>query len=172
MRTTVIPAQITTVEDKIAGNLNLTQILILMVPVFCTTIVYTLFSPVMHLAWYKLPLILFVLILCLTLAMRIKGKVLVEWLLVFFKYYLRPKYYLLNKNDSYLRNLDLPVFEKKPAKLFRVKPAKQEAKQILPKWSIADFVKLERLIASSKYTMSYKSGKKGGVNVAFEQIQK
>ena len=40
MRTTVIPAQITTVEDKIAGSLNLTQILILMIPVFWATIVY------------------------------------------------------------------------------------------------------------------------------------
>jgi len=29
MRTTIIPAQITTVEDKIAGSLNMTQILIL-----------------------------------------------------------------------------------------------------------------------------------------------
>jgi len=84
MRTTVIPAQITTVEDKIAGNLNITQILILMVPVFWTTIVYTLFSPVMRLAWYKIPLVIVVLFLCLILSLRIKGKVLVEWLLVFF----------------------------------------------------------------------------------------
>ncbi len=172
MRTTVIPAQITTVEDKIAGNLNITQILILMVPVFWTTIVYTVFSPAMRLAWYKIPLVLVVLFLCLILSLRIKGKVLVEWLLVFFKYYLRPKYYLFNKNESYLRNLDLPVFEKKPVKLMSVKIAKKEAKQIAPIWSIADFVTLERLIASSKYTLSYKSGKKGGVNVAFNQVQK
>jgi len=34
MRTRVIPAQITTVEDKIVGNLNLMQMAILMVPIF------------------------------------------------------------------------------------------------------------------------------------------
>lgn len=172
MRTTVIPAQITTVEDKIVGSLNLTQILILMVPVFWTTIVYTLFFPTMRLAWYKIPLVLMVLFLCLILSLRIKGKVLVEWLVVLFKYFLRPKYYVFNKNDSYLRTLDLPVFEKKPAKQFKLKIVKKGATQIVPKWNVADFVKLENLIASSKYTLSFKSGKKGGVNVAFDQIQK
>lgn len=172
MRTTVIPAQITTVEDKIAGSLNLTQILILMVPVFWTTIVYTLFAPVMKLAWYKIPLIVVVLFLCLILSLRIKGKVLVEWLLVLFKYSLRPKFYLFNKNDSFLRTMDLQAFEKKPIKLFKLKIAKKETKQTIPNWSIADFVKLERLIASSKYSLSFKSGKKGGVNVAFDQVQK
>ncbi len=171
MRTTVIPAQITTVEDKIAGNLNLTQILILMVPVFWTTIVYTLFAPTMHLAWYKIPLVLVVLFLCLILSLRVKGKVLVEWIAVLLHYFLRPKYYLYNKNDVYLRDLDLPRVEKKPVKRFALKPAKKSANTLLPVVSIADVVKLERLIASPKYTLSFKSGKKGGVNVAFEQIK-
>ena len=34
MRTTVVPAQVTTVEDKIAGNLGLSQLLLLTLPVF------------------------------------------------------------------------------------------------------------------------------------------
>lgn len=172
MRTTVIPAQITTVEDKIAGNLNLTQILILMVPIFWTTIVYTIFSPAMHLAWYKIPLTLIILFVCLILSLRIKGKVLIEWLLVLVRYYARPKYYLFDKNDSYLRTLDLPVFEKKAVKLPKFRSAKKESRQSRPLVSVADFVKLEQLIASPKYTVSFKSGKKGGVNVAFEQVQK
>lgn len=172
MRTTVIPAQITTIEDKIAGNLNLTQILILMVPVFWTTIVYAVFSPAMHLAWYKLPLILVVLFVSLVLSFRIKGKVIIEWLFVLFTYYIRPKYYVLNKNDSYLRVLDLPVFEKKPNKFFKLKLAKKEIKRSLPKLNIADFVKLETVIANPRYTVSFKSGKKGGINVVFEQIKK
>lgn len=172
MRTTVIPAQITTVEDKIAGNLNLTQILILMVPVFWTTIVYTVFFPKMHFAWYKFPLILVVLFVCLILSLRIKDKVVLDWLIVLLRYHVRPKYYLFDKNDSYQRILDLPVFVKKSVKLFNVKTAKKEAKLALPKFNIADFVKLENLIHNPKYTLSYKSGRKGGINVALEQIQK
>lgn len=172
MRTTVIPAQITTIEDKIAGNLNLTQILILMVPVFWTTIVYTVFTPTMRLAWYKLPLIVIVLFVSLVLSLRIKGKVIIEWLFVLFRYFLRPKYYVLNKNDAYLRVLDLPVFEKKPNKFFKLKLVKKVMVPALPKLNIADFVKLETAIANPRYTVSFKTGKKGGINVAFEQIKK
>ena len=172
MRTTVIPAQITTVEDKIAGNLNLTQILILMVPVFWTTIVYTLLAPTMHLAWYKFPLILAVLFICLILSLRIKGKVLLEWLLVLFRFYLRPKLYLFDKNDSYLRTLDLPVFEKRPEKLFNREVIKKEIKSTKLKFSLDDFIKLDNLLGNPKYTISYKTGRRGGINVAFEKIQK
>jgi len=172
MRTTVIPAQITTVEDKIAGNLNLTQILILMVPVFWTTIVYAVFIPQMHLAIYKIPLVILVLILCLILSIRIKGKVVVEWLAVLFRYHFRSKYYLFNKNDQYLRTLDLVTIEKKPVRLFRpqVKTAKET--KTTDKFDIADFVKLENIIGSPKYTVSFKSGRRGGLDVAFEQLKK
>ncbi len=172
MRTTVIPAQITTVEDKIAGSLNLTQILILMVPIFWTTIVYTIFLPTMHLAWYKLLLILTVLFACLTLSLRIKGKVVLNWLIILLNYNLRPKYYILNKNDSYLRTLDVPVFERKPLKLLIKRVVKNEAKQAPLTFSLREFVKFDNLIGNPKYTIRYRSVKKGGINVAFEQIQK
>lgn len=172
MRTTVIPAQITTVEDKIAGSLNLSQILILMVPIFWTTIVYTIFLPTMHLAWYKLPLILIVLFACLVLSLRIKGKVVLDWLIILLTYNLRAKYYLLNKNDSYLRTLDLPVFNKKPLRLLKKKVAKDEVKQIAPAFSLRQFIKFDNLITNPKYAIRYKSGRKGGIHVAFEQIQK
>ncbi|MCL5675552.1 MAG: hypothetical protein M1120_00295 [Patescibacteria group bacterium] len=172
MRTTVIPAQITTIEDKIAGNLNLIQILILMVPVFWTTIIYTIFTPAMHLAWYKIPLVLSVLFICLLLSLRIKGKVVVSWLGILFRYNIRPKYYVFNKNSFYLRNLDLPIFEKREVKLLHKNVAKKETKQLNLKFSIADFVKFENMIGNPKYTLSYREGKKGGINVAFRQVQK
>ena len=34
MKMTVVPAQVTTVEDRIIGNLGFSQILLLIVPVF------------------------------------------------------------------------------------------------------------------------------------------
>ena len=99
MRSKPIPAQITTVEDKIAGNLNLTQIMLLMVPVFFTTAAYAVFPPTMQLAIYKIPLVLVVLVLSLILSMRIKGKVVLNWLVILLRYNTRPRYYLFNKND-------------------------------------------------------------------------
>jgi hypothetical protein len=172
MRTTVIPAQITTVEDKIAGNLNLTQILILMVPVLWATIVYTLFFPAMHITWYKIPLVIVVLILCLLLSLRIKGKVVIEWLVVLLKYNVRPKYYLFDKNDTFLRTLDLPHFATKPIHLFKSKVVTFPVKRQTIKLDIGDFVKLENIIGNPKYIVSFKSERRGGINVAFEQIKK
>lgn len=172
MRTTVIPAQITTVEDKIAGNLNLTQILILMVPIFWTTIVYAFLAPTLRLAWYKLPLILIVLFACLLLSLRIKGKVVINWFIIFLTYNIRPKYYLLNKNDSYLRTLDLPLFEKKSLRLITRKTVGSEGIKAIPKFSFREFIRFENLTGNPKYTISYKSGRKGGINVAFEQVKR
>lgn len=170
MKTQVIPAQITTVEDKIAGNLNLTQILILMVPIFWTTIVYAFFFPTMKLAMYKIPLVLTAVFICLILAMRIKGKVVVEWLAVLLKFNTRPKFYVFNKNESYLRTMDLPVFDKKPLKLF-AKSVKKEIR-VIPTFDVPQLAQLENLIASQRLNLSFKTTKKGGFHVAFEQIQK
>jgi hypothetical protein len=172
MRSQPIPAQITTVEDKIAGNLNLTQIILLMVPVFFTTIAYAIFPPQMHLAVYKLPLVLLVLIISLVLSMRIKGKVVLNWLVIVLGYNLRPRYYLFNKNDTYLRILDLPVFEKKQRKIFKKAPAKLEKSVSIPIFGLNDLVKLQTFINNPKYSFVLKPGKKGGFNVSVGQVQK
>jgi hypothetical protein len=170
MRTTVIPAQITTVEDKIAGNLNLTQILLLMVPVFWTTIVYSVFSPAMQLAWYKIPVVLIVSLISIALSLRIKGKVVLNWIIVLLRFNIRPRFYLFNKNDVFMRLVDLPVFEKKKVKLFKKSLAKKNAKTISPGFGFSELVKLENLIKNPKYTLSFKAGKKGGMHVAFKQV--
>lgn len=45
MKTTVVPAQITTVEDKIAGSLTFTQIIMLVIPLLTSTAIYVLILP-------------------------------------------------------------------------------------------------------------------------------
>ena len=169
MKTRVIPAQITTVEDKIAGNLNLTQILLLMVTPFWTTIVYSLFIPKLELAWYKLPIIGIVSLLSIVLAVRVKGKVLLNWLVLILHYNVRPRFYLFNKNEAYLRALDLPATEKK-----QKAEAKREAEKTkaVPIFTTRELAKLENIIADPKYSLSLKSAKKGGLDVAFEQNPK
>lgn len=172
MKQTIIPAQITTVEDKIAGNLNFTQIFILMIPIFWITVVYILFPPKLNLALYKLPLILIVLLLSLILALRIKGKVVLNWLILILRYNLRPKYYVFNKNDQYLRDIDLPIIEKEISKSFTKETAKEKVKSKRSHFGIKDITALENLIKSQKYSLSFKTSKKGGLNVAFEQVKR
>lgn len=158
MRTTIIPAQITTVEDKIAGSLNMTQIMILMVPVLWTAIVYIIFLPVMKLAPYKFALVFLSLVICLTLALRIKDKIVAQWLGVLFQYRLRPKYYLFNKNNLTNRELVIPELPVEYA------PAKKIAKKYTQTNDIdlamSDLVKLEQLVASGKVALRYQFNKK------------
>lgn len=172
MKTVVIPAQITTVEDKIAGNFNLTQIMLLMAPIFWAVLVYTVFAPRLEFAYYKLPLIFLVAVVCIILSIRVKEKVILSWVVILLTYNLRPKYYLLDKNDSYLRTIDLPIFEKKKNK-FLQKEASQvvKAKKAFP-FSIKDLVRLEGLLSNPSYTFSLRSLRKGGLHVVFEKANK
>jgi hypothetical protein len=168
MRTTVIPAQITTVEDKIVGSLNITQLMLLMVPVFWTTIVYTLLTPAMHIVWYKIPMVLVVLIVSLGLAIRINGVVVFNWLFVILSYKLRPKLYVFNKNDIYLKELDLPI-EPKPA-LKTAKSTQPSTVAGARKINVKDFLLLQRFMKRRKMKLRYRSNAKGGLHVAFEHV--
>ena len=152
MRTTIIPAQITTVEDKIAGSLNLTQIMILMVPVLWLALVYVVFYPSMKLAPYKLGLIIIVSTICLILALRIKDKIVAEWLGVVLYYHFRPKFWLYNKNDVTNRTIDIPDI---PDIAVVKRQAKKTVKTKDQETSVSDLIKLEQLINSGKVAVRY-----------------
>jgi hypothetical protein len=158
MRTTIIPAQITTVEDKIAGSLNMTQILILMAPILWTVIIYILLVPSMKLTSLKLILIIISTATSSILALRIKDKIVAVWLGVLLKYRLRPKYYLFNKNDLTNRSLDIPdlpieyIASKKQAK----KPARAKSSEV----TLSDLIKFEHLVSSGKVALHYQLNKK------------
>ncbi len=153
MRTTIIPAQITTVEDKVAGSLNMTQVLILMTPILWTAIVYILLMPSMKLTSYKLVLIIISTTISGILALRIKDKIVAEWLGVLLKYRLRPKYWLYNKNDITNRTLDIPDISD-IALVPRISSKKVANKQ-KTEINIADLVRFEQLIDSGKVAVSY-----------------
>jgi len=171
MKQTVIPAQITTVEDKIAGSLNLTQILLLLCPLFISTFIYAVIPVSMHFTMYKMPFILMSFLICTTLSLRIKGKIVLNWLIILLRFNLRPKFYVFNKNDSYLRDIDFPVFEKTPKKASKKKVVSNE-KTASSSFEVSQAVLLENLISNKKVSLSIKEGRKGGLSVAFEKVQK
>jgi len=171
MKTVAIPAQITTVEDRIAGNLNLTQLLLLMFPVLFGALVYIVFLPALSFSLYKVPLVVLSIIVCLPLAIRIRGKLVLSWLTVILAYNLRAKYYVFDKNDTYARKMQLPAFEKKKHILFK-KAVKEEKQKVFPALSVANLLKLDDLVTNPKYNFTLKNSAKGGFHVAFEQEQK
>ena len=156
MRTTIIPAQITTVEDKIAGSLNFTQILLLMIPVLWGTLVFALFTPSMKLAPYKISLVVLVTAISLVLALRIKDKIVAEWIGVLLRYKLRPKFYIFNKNDVTERLVDLPY---EPVTNHKKAVAKT-IKRITKELSIKELIKFEQAMASKNLAVSFRYGRK------------
>ena len=75
MKMTVVPAQVTTVEDRIIGNLGFSQILLLIVPVFAAAGIFLLLPPFMGGALYKYVIMGIVALLFGLLSIRIKGKI-------------------------------------------------------------------------------------------------
>jgi hypothetical protein len=111
MKTTTVPAQVTTIEDKIAGRLGLTQLLLLTIPIFIAGMIFAILPHRMHAAPYKYVLSGFVCALVGTLAIRIKEKLVLNWCLILFNFYKRPKWYVYDKNNQYCRDLRVVVFE-------------------------------------------------------------
>ena len=155
MRTTVIPAQITTVEDKIAGNLNLTQLMLMVASLFIGVMIYALLPKQASFSLYKIPLFVIAFIICFGLALRIKGKIVLNWLIILLSYKLRPSYYVANKNDLYLRDIVLePIIKKKKRSAVSPSKAKQEAQ--VP---IFNPDKIESILGISRAKLSFKFDK-------------
>ena len=126
MKTRVIPAQVTTVEDKIAGNLNFTQILLLVASVLIATGIFVLFPKPMSLELYKLPLIIGTFGILGMLAFRVRDRVVLSWVVLLVSYMLRPRIYVFDKNSTFAR--PICKISKSNSKLTRKPKAVQEAK--------------------------------------------
>jgi hypothetical protein len=98
MKVAVVPAQITTIEDRIAGNLGVSQVVLLAAPIFGGSGLYIVLPPTMHSAIYKFVLVAILACVCMTLAIRIKGRLVLFWLTILLRYRMRPRYYLYDKN--------------------------------------------------------------------------
>jgi hypothetical protein len=105
MKQTVVPAQVTTIEDRIVGNLGISQMILLSLPVLAAGIVFTILPPALHIAVYKLMFLVPFAALCATLSIRIKGKIILFWIIVRVRYNLRPQYYVFDKNTIVNRQL-------------------------------------------------------------------
>ena len=165
MRTTVVPAQVTTVEDKIAGNLNFTQLLLMTTPVFLSGAIFAFLPPFMNLAVYKLAICGILASACLFLALRIKGEIMLSWISLIARYNLRPRYYLYNKNDVYLRK------EVEQTKETETKPSKKElpVADTLKDIPVPLLVRLEHAVSDPGSKFHLQQTKKGALGVYIQE---
>jgi hypothetical protein len=137
-----------------------------MVPVFSSAITYAVLLPQFDFSVYKLIFIGVITIFAITLAIRVKEKILLDWLLLITKYNLRPKLYLFNKNDSMFRKVEVPLQASK-VPLPKAKES-QEKIAITPiiTENLKPFIELEYALATQ--SLSFKVREKGGYNVFVE----
>jgi len=169
MKTTMVPAQVTTVEDKIAGNISLQQLLLLSSPIFIGVAVYVLFPPMIKLNALKVAISSIVFLIFASMAIRIKGKLLLEWLVVIVRYNVRPRFYIFNKNDHYLRSSSKKVLEEEA----NTKEAKKHPKIMLPhlpSLSTPEIVRIENAITDPRANFNF-TARKGKLNVHITEIK-
>lgn len=158
MKTTPIPAQVTTVEDKIAGGLSMVQLILLLTPLFISVFVFAVLPERMYFNLYKVVLMVLSLVFFLTLAIRVKERIVLTWLILLVSYHLRPHIFVFDKNDDYLR-------EDKPSKNNEVKNSstnKQtlKKKEKKNKLSVLNLIQLENLINARNTEMTIKFSQK------------
>ena len=168
MRVSIVPAQITTVEDKIAGNVSVQQAMLLGVPILFGFIIALVFPPSGQFVAYKIAIVLGLFIICGSLAIRIKERIVAQWLKLFVIYSARPLHYIYDKNSTYLR--DTEPTEAVPEEIIesqRIKKPIITPSNISPK----EFVRLEQLATDIRAGMKFEVGKKGELNVRITEVK-
>lgn len=169
MRTTIVPAQVTTVEDRIAGRLGLTQLLLLITPIFGGSAIFVILPPFFAYATYKIVLITCVAVFCALLAIRVKGKILLFWAITLLRYNIRPRYYVFNKNDAHAREILLPAdIEQEPLERTVTQTVSPARKIHL---TTAERVQIEDLLANPAANVHITTNKRGELRVHLTEIQ-
>lgn len=168
MKATVVPAQVTTIEDRIMGNLGFSQLALFVVPVFVGAGLFIILPPVMHGSPYKYLVAILIGVICDVLAIRIKGKIILLWLVTILRYNLRPKYYLFKKNTVMYRE---DYQARKPDAPTEIN--KQRAKEIIhiPKLSFHDAAYVLNTINNPDSKLRFEMTKKGGLNVRLTEVE-
>ena len=167
MKTTTVPAQFTTIEDRVAGNLSLNQLMLLTTPIFISCVIYMIFPPFTKLSILKLVISLIIFLSFSVLAVRIRGKIILLWIQTILKYRNSPRYYVFNKNDNHLRQ---SVKDIENYKTNNTKSAVSGALSHQDKSSYKNTTKLKYILLDPRSDFKI-NRKKGVMNVYINKIQ-
>lgn len=162
MRTTIVPAQITTVEDRIIGNVSLPQLMLLVTPIFTGSALFAVLPPFFGYTTYKIVAIVCIAVLSGLLAIRIRGMIVLFWLITLLRYNLRARYYVLDKNDTHLRESEQSVAV---SEIEVTEQDKRVVRKPLPRLSTAEIVQVEELLTNPAVRPRIEVSKKGIISV-------
>jgi hypothetical protein len=101
----IVPTQITTVEDKLFGSFTIRQFMLLAAPIALFILTLVFLPPRTGIVAYKVVICGIAAVVMMPMAIKIKGKLLVDWFGIAARYMTRPRYYVYDKNTSYLRSM-------------------------------------------------------------------
>lgn len=166
MKVTVVPAQVTTLEDRIAGNLGLSQLLLLAMPIFGGSAIYAVVPPFMVSSTFKIVLITIMAVFCGLFAIRIKGKIVLLWIVILLRYRIRPRYYVFDKRSLQGREIV-------PVSMTEDFTEETEAAGVFQRQrfglSTAEVARLQELMEHPAANVSFNT-KKGGLYVRITDI--
>ena len=168
MKVTVVPAQVTTVEDRIAGNLSMSQMMLLAIPIFGGSALFAALPPFMGGSPYKYILLGILALIACGLAIRIRGKILLFWILLIARYNLRPTYYLYDKHTLVSREVFEPM---KQQSANAVATSKKTRHVKIPAISTTDAAHLMGIIENPAAKLRFAVNRKGALYVRITEIQ-
>ncbi|MEO5949877.1 MAG: PrgI family protein [Candidatus Saccharimonadales bacterium] len=163
MKIAIVPAQVTSIEDKVAGNLSLTQLILIALPIFISGVIYAALPPTFAIGVYKVIVMLIIIVSFGVLAIRVRGTLILDWAQLLARYNMRPRYYVFNKNDKTLR----PILIKRNQEKNLDKP--KEINIPSPPLHIsttAERIGFEQLIHGGTKKIVYKRSRKGSLYVS------
>lgn len=169
MKRSIVPAQITTVEDRIVGGLTSYQLTLLLSPLCAGFVAYALLPPDFRLAWYKLGAVAVLELIGVLLSIRIKGRMLLFWFITIARYNTRPRFYIYDKNDPFLR--DTAAGRPVAAAETPVRAEATPKPSRLPHLALPDVVKIEGIMADPRANLRFKAGKGGKLNAIIQEIK-
>ena len=168
MKTAIVPAQVTTVEDRLAGNLTISQLLLMVAGLGFATLVYLVVRPKGHLAPVKDVFIATALLIFGGVSIRIRGKIVADWLIILTRFQLRPRRYVFTKNDLPTREIPVLKKELKPVNSAKAEPKKTNAPEAL---SISERVKAGILLDNPALMVRFVAAEKGGIDVSLTPLK-
>jgi hypothetical protein len=168
MKRSIVPAQITTVEDRVLGNLTPYQAGLISLPLIFGVLFYVTLPPHFHLKLYKLCLIVGLELTGAILSIRKNDQMLIFWLIMRLRYNLRPRFYVYDKNDSFLRDTSTDSTNM---------PAKRTEKKVVtaplnvPQIGLGDAVRVEEIMSDERVNLRFNTTRKGRMHVVANEIK-
>lgn len=158
----MVPAQILTIEDTIAGNLTMKQLALIGVSVLGSGSIYFLIEPANKVSLLKFLLLAVFNAVVLGSAIRLKGVLLMDWAFVGLVYMLRPRYWIYDKASTYLR---ITEQTKADSREEEVTPERVPVAPV-PAVDIAKQVEIERMLRDPSKRVRF-INTKGGAKIVF-----